>query len=81
VFLLGKLDLPFIMPALVGRVREDGTFRFPKVKPGHYELLVTVGDDDEDENAYKWLTRKVEIDVTDEDVRGVQLELIPRTSK
>jgi hypothetical protein len=69
------------MPALVERVRGDGTFRFSKIKPGHYELLVTVGDDDEDENAYKWLTRKVEIELTEEDVSGVQLELIQRAAK
>jgi hypothetical protein len=78
VFLMGKMDVPF-MPALAGQMGEDGMFHFSKIKPGHYDLLVTVGDDDEDENAYKWLTRKVAVDINEEDINGVQLELIPRT--
>jgi hypothetical protein len=78
VFLMGSVDDPF-MPALVGRVGEDRTFHFSKLKPGNYELLVTVGDEDED--AYEWLTRKVEIDVNDEDINDIQLELIPSRSK
>jgi hypothetical protein len=76
VFLVGNNMAP-LLPALPQRMREDGTFRFSQVRPGHYQLLVAVGSDPDEDDSYRWLTRKVAIDVA-YDVSGVELELLPR---
>jgi hypothetical protein len=51
----------------------DGTFEFPHVLPGKYLAIVTVDGDD----ASKWLTTKVAVDV-DNNVSGLSLTLVKK---
>jgi hypothetical protein len=79
VILLGNSELPVAIP-LAAKVEPDGSFLFPAVPAGHYELVAIVEDPSDDHGASQWLTRKVVVDVAG-DVRGLQAELVYRTKK
>jgi hypothetical protein len=76
VVLLGDTGLPLSMP-FAAKVESDGSFLFPAIPVGHYELMAVGGESSGSNSTSQWLTRKVEVDVS-ENVNGVQVELISR---